>query len=213
MGAHERRRFYQCGLSKFGDHDVHTRNNAGGDAVPGRFPLHSHTRGPDGDRGRNRHLRAHLIVPAAQAFCLAQEHVLCSPAGETDAPLTPKRAAFLNAVALLAAEGFTDDASDDWRMSGPDTEGDCEDKALWAAGVIARRDPALKASMAAVAFRDGANAHVALAVFTERGVLLIDGFNYVPRLMARADLATKSGYPGRVYIASSGVGHEWIPWN
>lgn len=150
-----------------------------------------------------------MIVPAAEAFCLTHAHILCSPAGETDAPLTPRRAAFLNAVALLAAEGFADDAGDDWRASGPDAEGDCEDKALWAAAVIAARDPALARSMAAVAFRDGAQAHVALAVFTDRGVLLIDGANYVPRLMARADLATKSGYPGRAYIARAGVGKAW----
>lgn len=138
-------------------------------------------------------------------------HILCGPAGEVDAPLDAPRAAFLNAVALLAAQGFTDDAGDDWRVSGPDTEGDCEDKALWAASVIARRDPDLIASMAAVAFRDEASAHVVLAVFTERGVLLIDGFNYAPRLIARSDLATKSGYPGRAYIARAGVGQTWSP--
>jgi hypothetical protein len=138
-------------------------------------------------------------------------HVLCGPAGEIDAPLYAERAARLNAVALLAAEGFVDDAGDDWRPSGPDTEGDCEDKALWAASVLARRDPDLIASMAAVAFREGPNAHVVLAVFTERGVLLIDGFNYVPRLVARSDLATKSGYPGRAYIARAGVGQKWSP--
>lgn len=135
--------------------------------------------------------------------------MLCAPAGETDAPLTPKRAALLNAVALLAAEGFADDAGDDWRISGPDSDGDCEDKALWAAQVIARRDPELARSMAAVAFRDGGQAHVTLAVFTTAGVLLIDGANYVPRLMARADLATQSGYPGRAYIARAGVAKPW----
>lgn len=152
-----------------------------------------------------------MIVPGAQAFCAVAMHVLCGPAGEIDAPLPAERAARLNAVALLAAEGFADDAGEDWRVSGPETEGDCEDKMLWAASVLAQRDPALIASMAAVAFQDGATAHVVLAVFTERGVLLIDGFNYTPRLMARADLATKSGYPGRAYIARAGVGQSWSP--
>lgn len=154
-----------------------------------------------------------MIVPAAEAFCLLQAHVLCSPAGETAAPLTPERAAFLNAVALLAAKGFTDEAADDWRASGPDTEGDCEDKALWAAQVIAARDPALAQSMAAVAYLDGSKAHMVLAVFTDRGVLIIDGFNYLPRLTARDNLATRSGYPGRAYIARAGVGKEWTLLN
>lgn len=150
-----------------------------------------------------------MIVPAAEAFCLTHAHPLCETTAATEAALTPDRAAFLNAVALLAAKGFTDDAGDDWRVSGPDTEGDCEDKALWAASVIAARDPALTQSMAAVAFLDGAKAHMVLAVFTDRGVLLIDGFNYLPRLTARANLATRSGYPGRAYIASNGVQRAW----
>jgi predicted transglutaminase-like cysteine proteinase len=154
-----------------------------------------------------------MILPAAEAFCLSHAHVLCESGGETAAKLTPERAAFLNAVALLAAEGFADDTADIWSPSGPDSEGDCEDKALWAAQVIARRHPELRASMAAVLFLDGARAHMVLAVFTDRGVLLIDGANYAPRLTARADLATRSGYPGQVYIASNGVGREWTPWN
>ena len=123
--------------------------------------------------------------------------------------MTPKRAALLNAVALLAAQGFADDVSDDWRISGPDTDGDCEDKALWAASVLAKIDPELTQSMAAVAWLQGQSAHMVLAVFTERGVLVIDGFNYSPRLVARADLAERAGYPGRAYIARAGVGQKW----
>jgi predicted transglutaminase-like cysteine proteinase len=118
----------------------------------------------------------------------------------------------LNAVARLAVEGFQSEADDDWRMSGPDTDGDCEDKALWAAGVIAKRDPELVRSMAAIAFRDGQTAHMVLAVFTDRGVFVIDGANYSRTIIPRADLASKSGYPGAIYIASNGVGRTWIPW-
>jgi len=154
-----------------------------------------------------------MMIPAASDFCLTHAHPLCEPTEATEAKLTPERAKFLNAVALLAAEGFADDAGDDWRASGPDTEGDCEDKALWAAQVIARRDPALRQSMAAVAFLDGHNAHMALAIFTDRGVLIIDGFNYLPRLTARENLATRSGYPGRAYIALNGVHREWTLLN
>lgn len=153
-----------------------------------------------------------FVIPAAQAYCAQEAHIFCTQVGTADATWTQERGRALNAVAVLAAQNFAEDGAEQWRIAGPDALGDCEDKALWAARVIDAIDPTLRASMTPMVFRDGDRGHLVLAVFLDRGVFVIDGANYVPRLVARADVADRSGYPGKVYVPRASIAGPWVEW-